>query len=1051
MTDAGNQDHTGIANAFLVRYLEDLDRDSVGPVEIYQREFPGYEDLIARKYAELHEGVEAVAPETGLFEDELGVGTELSPLDEACREVGPYILRRCLGEGGMGAVYLAEQREPIRRVVALKMIKLGMSTREIIARFEAERQALALMNHPNIARVFDAGTAEDGRPYFVMEYVPGSPVTNYCDRHRLRLEQRLELFAGITDGVGHAHQKGVLHRDLKPNNILVRDEDGRAVPKIIDFGIAKSLAEPLAAGDFHTRSDQVIGTPHYMSPEQLETGGEDVDTRADIYALGVVLYELVTGVLPFENTGARVDLAARLRELETLGKPSLRVSRLGQKATPLAHLRQLQVAGLLRRLRGELDWITMKALEGDRSRRYASVSDLGADIRRYLRHEPVLAGPPTTRYRLSKWARRHRRALVFATVLLAVGVSALVVAGVLEDAEQRRESRGLFASGIQSWGRNAPLAAEVRRLEENWRLTHAEFEDWEPVWRREKEHRLWEELEVSRRRRSENFSQSLVEFYSAFEKAPLGSSERREAYRKIRLLHETGDPEGTYQMRQTLPPEFFTILFRDAGFADIDAQFDAWEPLRVESDPSGAEVYCFRYEMLEGRLFPHPYGGVARESFKADVLRVDALVDVDVDVDGDAVGERTHPFEFQDHIRAVDRRPVRLLREFVDVVATATVGQSLRVEIERNGRAKTVDWTPFPVARNVDDMESLRAAFGFDFSGYPLDLNAANRLGTTPLRLPLPRGSYLLVLRREGRVATRLPLVVPRLRREDDRQRVALLRPRQVPPGFVLVSAGRFFKGGDPKVHQSLSSGTPFVGGFLMSRLEVTVAEYGEFLNAPENYVRIDVDGEAPPVSDWVRQRLVERPTDSVALKVGLVPRSRSDKGLLYELNGGRWEPRSSRGYGSSTWPVLGVSTNAAAEYAAWRTRQSGGLWNFRLPTDLEWEKAARGVDGRFFVWGNYPTWSFCRSARGNRGRSTAVSVGVYPMDESVYGIRDLAGNASEPTTDITEGHYRSVRGGNWYAFDDYFFRVANRNGAFPWSRYRVDQGIRLVADFPAD
>ena len=340
-------------------------------------------------------------------------------------QIGPYKLLEQIGEGGMGVVYVASQKEPIRRKVALKIIKPGMDTREVVARFEAERQALAMMDHPNIAKVFDAGATDAGRPYFVMELVKGTPITEYCDREQLSTRERLELFVTLCHAVQHAHQKGVIHRDLKPSNLLVEVHDVRPVPKIIDFGIAKAMGQQLSEQSLHTAYDQMVGTPLYMSPEQAGQSCKDVDTRSDIYSLGVVLYELLTGHTPFEKDTLRtagVDEMRRIiREVDP-PRPSARVSTLqAADLSTVSDRRQIEPRKLSQQLRGELDWIVMKAMDKDRDRRYETANDLAADVERYLHDEPVQACPPSAAYRFTKFARRNRAALVTsALVALAV-------------------------------------------------------------------------------------------------------------------------------------------------------------------------------------------------------------------------------------------------------------------------------------------------------------------------------------------------------------------------------------------------------------------------------------------------------------------------------------------------------------------------------------------------------------------------------------------------------------------------------------------------------
>jgi serine/threonine protein kinase/tetratricopeptide (TPR) repeat protein len=331
-------------------------------------------------------------------------------------DFGRYHILRTLGEGGMGTVYLAEQREPIRRLVALKVVKLGMDTGQVLARFAKERQALAVMDHPSIARIFDAGATPKGRPYFVMEYIEGVPLTQYCDRKRMAISQRLELFLSVCRAVQHAHQKGVIHRDLKPSNVLVMEQEEEPVPKVIDFGIAKATDQWAVEKTLLTQFGQMVGTPEYASPEQAEVmTGEEVDERSDVYSLGVILYELLIGAVPFDPSKLRQKgLAEMMRIVREEEAPSLsrKLSTMGAAITDIASQRQTDPSSLRRLVDGDLNWITVKALEKLRARRYASVAELASDIERYVEHRPVLASPPSGLYRARKFVRRHRSAVV---------------------------------------------------------------------------------------------------------------------------------------------------------------------------------------------------------------------------------------------------------------------------------------------------------------------------------------------------------------------------------------------------------------------------------------------------------------------------------------------------------------------------------------------------------------------------------------------------------------------------------------------------------------
>jgi serine/threonine protein kinase/Tfp pilus assembly protein PilF len=354
-----------------------------------------------------------------------------SPFDpETSSRIGPYKILRALGEGGMGIVYEAEQTEPVYRRVALKIIKLGMDTKQVVARFEAERQALAVMDHPNIARVFDAGASETGRPYFAMELVKGTPLNEYCDTHKLSTEERIRLFTRVCQAVQHAHQKGVIHRDLKPSNVLVTIQDERAVPKVIDFGIAKAVGHELTEKTLVTQLGQLMGAPRYMSPEQAEMTGLDVDTRTDIYSLGIMLYELLVGAAPFEfGDIGFAALKELIRELDP-PTPSSRLTTLpGETQDAVAVYRHTDPVTLKRQLKGDLDWVVMKCLEKDRTRRYETANGLAVELERYLRDEPVTARPPSNGYRLRKLVRRHRVGAAFvATVALLLVAFAVAMA-----------------------------------------------------------------------------------------------------------------------------------------------------------------------------------------------------------------------------------------------------------------------------------------------------------------------------------------------------------------------------------------------------------------------------------------------------------------------------------------------------------------------------------------------------------------------------------------------------------------------------------------------
>ena len=396
----------------------------------------------------------------------------VAPFEGAGTAIGPYKLLEKIGEGGFGIVYMAEQKEPIRRRVALKIIKLGMDTEQVVARFEAERQALAMMDHPNIAKVIDGGATESGRPYFVMELVRGTPITTFCDANNLSTEERLDLFISVCHAIQHAHQKGIIHRDIKPSNVLIAMHDDQPVVRVIDFGIAKATQQNLTEKTLFTRFQQFLGTPTYMSPEQAGQSSLDIDTRSDIYSLGVLLYEILTGQPPLDpkalTTGDYDEMRRRIQEVEA-PKPSSRVSLMSEAdSTTIARQRKSDPVRLKRLLKGDLDWIVLKALEKDRRRRYDTANDFAEDIRRFLTDRPVRAAAPSTVYVLRKYARRHRTALA----VIAAFILLLVVGTTVSMTQAIRANRG------ETRANRLYTEAETLRLEERsakelaQRLTH---------------------------------------------------------------------------------------------------------------------------------------------------------------------------------------------------------------------------------------------------------------------------------------------------------------------------------------------------------------------------------------------------------------------------------------------------------------------------------------------------------------------------------------------------------------------------------------------------
>ncbi len=1031
-----------------------------------------------------------------------GEAPEAAPKTEG-RTFGDFEIIAELGRGGMGIVYLARQLS-LERLVALKVLPFALRTDHVaVARFKQEIRALARCDHPNVVKVLSSGQAE-GTYYYAMEYIDGTdiasiihrlkefassgtrvlreghfkaaaitparpvakdhsdglphadkvaPVPISLDRGREINFSLASLMRDAARGVQHIHDHGIIHRDIKPQNIMVTRETLQ--PVVMDLGLAKITG---TSASLTVDKGTIVGTLRYMAPEQLQRNLLEVDARADVYALGAVLYELVCGRCLFDG-----DTEERLSRQILFEKPR----------SPRA---------VNARVPTDLATVIEKATRKDPRERYASAAELSDDLDRFATGKAIAARPPSLAYFTRLFVRRHAAAL-------AAGVTAIVLfLAVFMGLRWHRietEFSSALRGGTYAWERYHSLEDETVRVRREWSAAELKHETWEPVWERRDEIEAWHRVVDTQNRVENAYNDALLLFHRARTVEGLSSAKVLQAQEAIAVAYWERWQEAERQGTVAYGPDFFRGLLDALQVEIFREQLSGGGTIELATDPPGADVYLFRYSSVEERLVPLPFapsrlpnGDLSRQEDKAVAQGFVSQPYLEIErILNPSPGGVAGPFKERDRLLRVRGQDVRTCGDLAATLKETAADAEVDIAVMREGTTVNLRWVPFPAGlypARPDHMDKVELApgrfidapfqFGFAFAAYPLQFADACRIGMTQpgafLRLSLPRGSYLVVFRKAGHSDTRYPIAMPFHR--DAEETVRLPQLADVPKGFVYIPAGRFTFGGDHLASQSLPFGEERVREFAMSRFEVTISEYLEFLNDPALREHIDsATGVGPAHADWqpLRERRIVAPrkedgaTDTLRL-IPFISRSPGKEWLFsFDKAAGTWQIAESYrdGYGSAQFPLFGASMLMAYEYAHWLTKKCGGIWRFRLPTDMEWERAARGADRRIFVWGDYAVWSFCNCPAGTRERAVLKPQEWYPIDESVFGVRNLAGAVCEPTAERTTGRYRYIaqRGGNWYTTENQYFRTANRNGILP-EEQSIEMGIRLVAELPA-
>ncbi|HLU49910.1 MAG TPA: SUMF1/EgtB/PvdO family nonheme iron enzyme, partial [Planctomycetota bacterium] len=991
-----------------------------------------------------------------------------------------YEIIEKIAQGGMGTIYRVHDHA-LGRTVAMKVCSIGdrdaargtEGDRTETARFLDEARITARLDHPGIIPVHDLGTSPDGRAYFLMPLVRGQSLSEIFSLAKKgqdgwNVHRVMALLVRIAQTVAYAHSKGVIHRDLKPANVMV----GRfGQVYVLDWGLAKVAGEDdrraaadspapkvesSISGDLDlgttaridmdspgmTRSGTVIGTPVYMSPEQAQGRVEDIDPRTDVYALGAMLYELLAGHPPYCGT-------------DTLAAPAVILARV--REGPPRALREIAPGAS-----HELVAIVARAMAREPSARYANALELSEDLQAYLDHRVVAAYRTGPLARLRSWCRRHRKRLVAAAataLISAVGIASI------DRVTRTRESREILRRAEAHAARFRELDREIPKLVEEWEKARVSIAEWVPAWSRKEEIESYRRLETARRELDSRFNSAAVDFSNVDRLSP-SRSLAMEARASLAMLYHDRYKDIESGELIVLSPEYYRRQIETLAVEPVIEALDRSTSIDLSTDPPAARVYCFRYEECEDtRLVPMPFDPRTRTVSREPFLRVEKIHDA-----------RRHGeiFAAGDRIVTVRGARIRTMADLARSIHGIEPGGRVPVVIERRGSELELEWIPCSTESpsTMNDLLELEGEpfalhvpfdqLGLTFESYPLDFSEESLAGETrsdrPLRLELPKGSYLLVLRKDGYTDTRLPIVIPRSKTSET---IRLLRHGDVPPGFVHVPAGPFAYGGDLHAFQSREGGEAEVDGLLIGRHEVTIGEYVEFLNDLHATGRFagDPDSivpESPAVlaeiaprrgeggrQDETRGEAENERDDSASVPaIAVVPRS-----LVARSGDGPFElSRAARERGVRTdAPVSQVSQLAAIEFAHWRT-QRDPRFSYRLPTDLEWEKAARGADRRSHVWGEYLIWSFSWNNPSVWTPHYPPAVGLFSTDESVYGVRDLAGSVSEHTSSRISRSYASRRGGNWRESDSQNVRIATRNGRVP-SGTGTETGFRLVAE----